>query len=126
VPVSSAPLLGYICRRLPKDCNDSVEFASDTKPAQREVSEKCQAFAREVVGNDENGKAPSVGERIGAKSVAPTLIGTLRDRDRRSRAESGLGTVRRRTGKRLLSANAARLFGGQSEALLRSKKWRRR
>jgi hypothetical protein len=63
---------------------------ADPQTRQRCVDNERQAFAGEVVDDDQNAEAATFDECIGHEVDAPALVGSLRDRQRRSGAECAL------------------------------------
>jgi hypothetical protein len=76
VLVSSVPLSDTHATGCPQTAMIPSGSRATRTPPNEGVSDKCQAFAREVIDRDENAKAPSVGKRIGGEVEAPTPIGT--------------------------------------------------
>jgi hypothetical protein len=67
-----------------------------TRPAgDRGVDDQRQAFAGEVVDNNEHPEPAAIGQHIGDEVEAPALVGTLWQSHWRSRAEGPFATVSR-------------------------------
>ena len=72
---------------------DLVELAADPLAGERVVDDGCQALPAEVVDDAQDAEAPAVGQGVGDEVEAPALVGILRDRHRRSGAESSLAAT---------------------------------
>jgi hypothetical protein len=89
--VGSVPLSETIHGRATANGDDGIELARDPQPRQRGIGHQRQTLAGEVVADREDAKAPAVAQRIRGEVQAPTLIGSLRQRDRRPGAERACG-----------------------------------
>jgi len=84
------PLSEVFHGRATANGDDGIELARDPQPRQRGIGHQRQALAGEVVADREDPKAPAVAQRVRREVQAPTLIGSLRERDRRPGAGRAL------------------------------------